>query len=144
METETPCLVIDKQMDLDKGVFTNDKQAAFKDITNASPEEIKKMQADPQYRDKVLSVLSSDEDKKVAMNIINQGEAKPEDKMRENINHWGGSSHIMDELKAMKPEQLDGVKKAYQDKYGSSLEGDLYGKLGMVRGVKTRNKRPVF
>ncbi len=126
---ETGHLAIDKQMDLDKGVFSNDKQGAFKDIVNASPEEIKKMQSDPAYRDKVLDVLSNDEDKKVAINIIKQGEAKPEDQIRERINHWGGSSEIMNNLKTMKPEELESLKKSYQDKYGSSLEGDLYSKL---------------
>ncbi len=127
---QTGHLAIDQQLDLDKRTFANDKQAAFKDILNASPDEIKRMQTDSAYRDRVLNVLNDDQDKKVAINIVKQGEAKTEDRIRERINHWGGTSQIMDDLKKIKPEEVEALKKSYLEKYGSSLEGDLYGKLG--------------
>ncbi|HEY9681113.1 MAG TPA: FHA domain-containing protein [Oculatellaceae cyanobacterium] len=124
-------LDIDTKLQLDKGFFKNDHEGAFKDITGASPEELKRLREDPAYREKALAFLN-DDDKKIAQNVIDQGKMSPEDQIRQNIVHWGGSSDIMDQLRALKdhPDQLDKAKADYARKYGSDLEGDLISKLG--------------
>ena len=123
-------LDIDTKLQLDKGFFKNDHEGAFKDITSASPDELKRLQNDPAYREKTLGFLGA-EDRKIAQNVIDQGKMNPEDQLRQNLVHWGGSSDIMDTLRDLKehPDQLDKARTDYAKKYGTDLEADLLSKL---------------
>lgn len=125
---ETGHLPVELQMELNKGVFNDDEENAFKDIVNASDSEKARLKTDEAYREKVMGFLNDDE-REIADNVIEQGTMRPEDSIRGNIIGFGGSSDIVQTLKDVKPEELDKLKSEYARKYGSSFEGDLLDKL---------------
>ena len=121
-------LPLEWKVGLNQGVFSNDYKQAFEDLQQATPEEKKRLKEDPQYRQTVLGFMDANR-QQIALATINQTELKPEDNIRAAVVGWGGSADIVDELKRMKPEDLDKAKSDYATKYGSSLEGDLMHKL---------------
>ncbi len=126
---ETGRLPLEQKVILTQGVFSNAYKQAFEDLQHASPEEKQRLKDDPAYREKVLGYMD-DNRRQIAMATLDQTELKPEDNIRAAVVGWGGSSDIVAELKNIKPEDLDGVKRDYAAKYDSSLAGDLMGKLG--------------
>lgn len=122
-------LDLQTKLSLSRGVFSDDTDQIYSDLKNASPQEKLKLVADPNYQEKVLGFLG-DERKKVALAVVQQGEERPEDKIRSATIGWGGSNDIVSVLKGIKPAELESVKTEYARKYGSSLEGDLADKLG--------------
>lgn len=126
---ETGHVAIDVQMQLNKGTFNDDEQGFYKDILNANAEEKARIFSDEKYQDKVLGTLSQSE-REVALNILMQGEMKPEDKIRAQMLGAGtGEKEIKDILSTLSPEQKEQVKSAYAAKYGE-LNADLSDELG--------------
>ncbi len=126
---ETGHLAIDVQMELNRGAFNDDEQGFYKDILNANAQERARIFSDEKYQDKVLGSLSADE-RAVALNILMQGEMKPEDKLRAQMLGAGtGEKEIKDILSALSPEQKEQVKAAYAAKYGD-LNADLVDEVG--------------
>jgi hypothetical protein len=126
---ETGRLPLERKVALTRGVFSHEYKQAFEDLQRATPQEKQKLRDDPAYRDKVLGYMD-DNRRQIAMATLDQTELKPEDNIRAAIVGWGGSSDIVAELENIKPEDLERVKRDYTAKYGSSLAGDLIGKLG--------------
>lgn len=122
-------LSLQRKMNMNQGLFGADPKEAFKDIADATPEERSKLLTDSKYQEKMLGSLSK-ENLKVALKVAEQGDVRPEDKIYSAIKGWGGSSEIVQELKGIKPEELNRVREAYTRKYGSSFDGDLMDKLG--------------
>src|SRR5262249_35447196 len=75
---ESGHLPIEKQMALSWSGSDVDEHSVYKDILNAAPEEKERILHDPDYQDTVLGFLSSAE-RKVAINVLEQGEMRPED-----------------------------------------------------------------
>lgn len=129
---ETGHLAIDVQMQLNKGmavIGNDDEQGLFKDILNANSEERTRIFSDEKYQDKVLGSLSQSE-REVALNILMQGEMKPEDKLRAAMLGAGtGESEIKNVLTQLSAEEKEKVKSAYAAKYGD-LSADLVDELG--------------
>ncbi len=119
---------LETKISLDKGLFSNDYNAAFADLQSATPEEKTRLKTDAQYREQVIGFMSEDR-QKIAMATLDQKELQPEDQIRAAVLGWGGSADVVSTLKAVKPEDLDQLKQEYVTKYGSSLEGDVYNKL---------------
>lgn len=126
---ETGRLPLERKVALTQGVFSNEYKQAFEDLQQATPEEKQKLRDDPAYRDKVLGYMDENR-RQIAMATLDQTELKPEDNIRAAIVGWGGSADIVAELQNIRPEDLERVKRDYTAKYGSSLAGDLIGKLG--------------
>ncbi len=143
---ETGTVAADLRMQLNKGVINNDKDGSFKDILNVTPEERQKILKDKDYQEKVLGYLS-DDDRKVALAILEQGKAQPEDEIRAKLNHWGGSAEIMNTLREMKdnPQGIERMKEQYAKKYGHDLTADLIDKLSGAEKIEAETilKRPV-
>src|SRR5262249_4721780 len=88
------------------------------------------------YKNELLSGLN-DEQKLLVARVLMDGPVLPEDKIRMQINHWGGSSDIMATLKDMKEtgdyapiaEMKDAYARKYGDKHGGDLAAALVDKL---------------
>jgi hypothetical protein len=126
---ETGRLPLERKVALTEGVFSNAYKQAFEDLQKATPEEKQRLRDDPAYREQVLGYMDENR-RQIAMATLDQTELKPEDNIRAAIVGWGGSSDIVAELQSIRPEDLERVKRDYTAKYGSSLAGDLIGKLG--------------
>lgn len=126
---ETGNLPLDVKVSLNKGVFSDAYEQAFKDLQSATPEEKQRLRSDTEYRRSVIGWMDENR-QQIAMATLDQPSLRPEDNIRAAVVGWGGSSDIVNELKNIKPEELESVKAAYAAKYGSSLAGDLIGKLG--------------
>lgn len=137
---QTGKVPMELRMQLDKGVISNDKDGTFKDILNATPEERQKILKDKDYQEKVLGYLS-DDDRKVALSILEQGKAQPEDNIRAKLNHWGGSAEIMSTLRELKdnPQEIERLKEQYAKKYGHDLTADLIDKLSGAEKIEAEN-----
>lgn len=123
-------LSLETKLSLEQGVFSNDYDKINEDIKAATPEERARLQSDSTYREKVLGFMGKDR-QEIALAVAAQnGETKPEDRIRAATIGWGGSADIVNELKAMKPENLAKAESEYARKYGSSLRADLESKLG--------------
>lgn len=114
--------------ELYQGVFDDNEKGLYEALQNASPEDGAEIKADP---DGVLPFLS-EEERKVALNIVEQnGEMRPEDKLRASILGVGAdSAEIKKVLSELSPEQTEQVAEAYRIKYGSDLRGDLIDETG--------------
>ncbi len=121
-------LPLESKVGLNQGVFSNDYKSAFEDLQHATPEEKQRLKNDPEYRQTVLGFMDKNR-QAIALATLDQTELKPEENIRAAVVGWGGSSDIVDNLKQIKPEQLDQAKADYARKYGTSLEGDLMAKL---------------
>jgi YD repeat-containing protein len=105
-----------------------DQKAVYKDLVYLSPDDRKKLLADPAYCSSTLQIPNT-EDLKIAQSILKQGTIAPEDSIRMNIRDWGGGDEIMNTLQSIKPKDLAAVEKSYQTKYGGSLEDHVESKL---------------
>ncbi len=134
---ETGRLSLDTQKELSQGVFDDDEQGFYKDVLNlatskdaASQAEKERILNDKDYQDKVLGMLSDDE-RAVALNVLKQGEMRPEDVIRSHMLGAGtDEEEIKAELRKLSPEQLEQVKTDYARKYGTDLLADLKDELG--------------
>src|SRR4030095_4500530 len=106
------------------------------DLANATPDErhkdLAKIKTDEAYRNEILSNLRPEQQVQ-AVRLLEYGPVLPEDQIRMQMNHWGGSSEIMATLNEMKAKgdysAIAEMKNAYARKYGYSLEGELIDKL---------------
>jgi YD repeat-containing protein len=105
-----------------------DQKAVYKDLVYLSPDDRKKLLADPAYCSSTLQIPNS-EDLKIAQSILKQGTIAPEDGIRMNIRDWGGGDEIMNTLQSTKLKDLPAVEKSYETKYGGSMEDHVERKL---------------
>ncbi|HNB21011.1 MAG TPA: hypothetical protein PKZ32_01250 [Candidatus Melainabacteria bacterium] len=166
---ETGKLSVELQMDLNRGVFDDDEQGAYQDIQRASAAEKQRILTDKRFQDRVMGFLSDDE-RKVALASMEQGEMRPEDKLRSYQLGLGTSEAEIKETLAglndrtqLKAEgkseaeidqiiqqRLQKVRDEYARKYGSDLSADLISELGgkdqrqALRQVNGRDARAEF
>lgn len=126
---ESGHIPVEKMVALDNGMFSNDVKQAAQDLINATPEEKKRLETDSAFREQVLGFMN-DNQQKIVIAAMQQGELKPEDQIRAAIIGWSGTDDIVSTLKSVKPDQVEALKSAYAAKYGSDLDGDLLRKLG--------------
>ncbi len=134
---ETGNLPLDVQMKLNKGVFDDDEQGSYQDVLAlaertdpAAIEESNKILNDTEYQEKVLGHLN-EEEKKIAINVLEQGVMLPEDKLRSFMVGAGTSEEEIKEVLAkLTPAEKEQLKKEYARKYGSDLTADLLDELG--------------
>lgn len=116
--------------ELYKGVFNDDEQGVYDALKKGRGSEAdwKELIADPE---KTLPFMSKEE-REVALNIARQkGEMKPEDELRAAMLGAGtDEAKIKEVLQGIKPEDRQGLKDAYEKKYGTSLLGDVMDELG--------------
>ncbi len=116
--------------ELYKGVFNDDEQGVYDALKKGRGTEAdwKELIADPE---KTLPFMSKEE-REVALNIARQkGEMKPEDELRAAMLGAGtDEAKIKEVLQGIKPEDRQGLKDAYEKKYGTSLLGDVMDELG--------------
>ncbi|MBZ0187759.1 MAG: annexin, partial [Candidatus Obscuribacterales bacterium] len=114
--------------ELYQGVFNDDEKSLYESIAQASAADWQEIKADPKN---VLPFLS-DEERSVAVNIACQeGEMRPEDKLRAAVLGAGTDvTAIKAVLEEMTPAQLDVVKANYLSKYDSDLLADLMSEEG--------------
>src|SRR5262249_34632367 len=112
---ETGFLSLEIQGKLDKGIVSNEKEGAIKNVANIAQlaiaerakvqeaekngqcvdapatDERNKILNDKGYQDKALGFLS-DDDRAVALAVLKNPDGKihPEDSIRLKLNHWGG------------------------------------------------------
>lgn len=125
------------------------KKAVFEDVfmlakakDTASVEERKRFVEDKEYRNKVLASLPEDQ-RKVALNVITQGEVRPEDLARAYMLGLGPSKEeVQEAVKALDGKDNDSFKSEYARKYEHDLTEDFVDKLSgkderaMVREVR--------
>lgn len=113
------------------------KKAVFEDVFQlargtdaASIDERKRLIEDKSYQNKVLGGLPEDQ-RTLALNVIAQGEVRPEDLTRA---YMLGLGPTKDEVKAeiakLDPKANDTFKSEYARKYDSDVTEDFVGKLG--------------
>lgn len=145
---ETGSIPIERQMDLNRGVFDDDEQGAYRDIQNASGDEQQRILRDQAFQDRVLGFLSQDE-RKVALASMQQGEMRPEDKLRSyQIGMGTSEQEIKDtfaqltdrtalrqegkseaEIDEIVRTRVQRVQDEYARKYGADLSADLVSEL---------------
>lgn len=166
---ETGKLSIELQMDLNNGVFDDDEQGAYRDIQRASAAEKQRILTDRAFQERVMGFLSEDE-RKVALASMEQGEMRPEDKLRSYQLGLGTSeAEIKETLAALNDRtqlkaegkseaeidqiiqsRIQKVRDEYARKYGSDLSADLVSELGgkdqrqALRQVNGRDARSEF
>lgn len=166
---ETGKLSIELQMDLNNGVFNDDEQGAYQDIQRASAAERQRIITDKRFQERVMGFLSEDE-RKVALASMEQGEMRPEDKLRSYQLGLGTSeAEIRETLAALNDrtqlksegkteaeidqviqQRIQKVRDEYARKYGSDLSADLVSELGgkdqrqALRQVNGRDARSEF
>lgn len=153
---ETGRLPIDVQVELEKGHFNDDEHEIYKDIVGlatdkdpAAQNERQRLLSDLDYREKVLGALNDDE-KRVALYALMQGEMRPEDMLR---SYMVGAGTDQEEIKQLLAEikdpenykaqgltkdqidaaiaaKLEDIKDDYVKKYNSDLTYDLMDELG--------------
>ncbi|MBA3994795.1 MAG: hypothetical protein C0469_14850 [Cyanobacteria bacterium DS2.3.42] len=129
-------LPLEQLMKLNRGLISDNVQEAAKDVLSASPEEKERLRSDSGYRQQVLGFMRQ-EQQKIVLLALEQGELKAEDKIRASVLGWGGSSNILSTLASLKtPAEVAAVIGAYQKKFGndsknpdSAIEKDLRAKL---------------
>lgn len=125
------------KQELNTGCFDDDEQSTYSDMASLgkstdakSVEEKNQILSDRTYQDQVLGHLSEDE-RSVALNVLKQGELRPEDKVRSQMLGAGtGETEIKEALQKLSPEQKQLVKLEYAKKYGSEISVDLLDELG--------------
>jgi hypothetical protein len=129
---KTGKLSADLQLELNKGVISNDKVGTVKGLLNLPAEEKLAILTNPAYQQKALGFLS-DADRKVALSVLRNDDSQihPADEIRLRLNHLGGSDNIMDTLRQLKdnPTAVEQMKFEYAHKYSSDLTSDLLDKL---------------
>lgn len=136
---------------LNTGLFNDDEQGAYKDLTalasrkdDASIAERNRILNDAAYQEKVLGLLSDDE-KAVALNALIQGEMRPEDQIRSHMLGAGtDEEEIKEVLSKLTPEEKLEVARLYAIKYGSDLSADFVDELGGqdAKDVKRELQQP--
>ncbi|MBA4027309.1 MAG: hypothetical protein C0473_03610 [Cyanobacteria bacterium DS3.002] len=166
---ETGQLSAELRLDLSRGLFNDDEQGAYRDLQRVSDSDKQRILSDRAFQDRVLGFLSADE-RQVALASMQQGELRPEDKLR---SYQLGLGTSEDEIKATlgqlndrsqlrqegKSEQeidsiiqgrLQNLRTEYARKYGSDLSADLVSELGgkdqrqAMRQVAGRDARGEF
>lgn len=166
---ETGKLSIELQMELNNGVFDDDEQGAYRDIQRASAAEKQRILTDKRFQERVMGFLSEDE-RKVALASMEQGEMRPEDKLRSYQLGLGTSeAEIKETLAALNDRtqlkaegkseaeidqiiqgRIQRVRDEYARKYGGDLSADLVSELGgkdqrqALRQVNGRDARSEF
>lgn len=166
---ETGKISIDLQMALNNGTFTTDAQGSYKDIQRASADEKQRILTDKVFRDSVLSGLN-EEQKQITLASMQQGEMRPEDKLRSYQIGFGTSeteikqtfAELNDrsklqsegkseaEIDSIIAERLQTVRNEYARKYGTELSADLVSELGgkdkreVMRLATSRDARGEF
>ncbi|MBC7999289.1 MAG: RHS repeat protein, partial [Leptolyngbya sp.] len=166
---ETGHLSAELQMDLNRGIFDDDEQGAYKDIHNASDADKQRILTDKAFQDRVFGFLSADE-RKVALASMQQGEMRPEDKLRSYQVGMGTSeeeikqtfAQLQDrtalkaegksetEIDNIVQERIQTVRNEYARKYGADLSADLVSELGgkdkrqVMRLASARDARGEF
>ncbi len=142
---ETGHLPIEKQMALSWSASDVDEQGVYKDILNATPEEKERILHDPAYQDTVLGFMSSAE-RKVALNVLEQGEMRPEDMIyAQQLGLGSGEEEIKAALAEVPLQDRERVTTEYQRKYESDLSTDLLSELGgldQTQAVRLARKAP--
>lgn len=119
----------EKMTELSKGYFSDDEESTYEDIARSSKENRDRLLNDAAYRQEVLSHLNEDE-RKIALAAAEQGEYRPEDKIRSLFLGYGGGKDLVEILKSVPEDKLARMKADYATKYGTSFEADLMDKLG--------------
>lgn len=166
---ETGHLPTELQLDLNRGIFNDDEQGAYKDIQRASADEKQRILTDKAFQDRVLGFLSADE-RQVALASMQQGEMRPEDKLRsyqlglgtsedeikQTLSELNDRSQLTkdgkseDEIDAIIQQRLQRVRDEYARKYGADLSADLVSELGgkdqreALRAVNGRDSRSEY
>ena len=166
---ETGKLSIELQMDLNRGIFNDDEQGAYKDVNQANDAEKQRILTDKAFQDRVLGFLSDDE-RAITLNSMRQGEMRAEDKLRSYMVGAGTSEDEIkqvlgdiknrenylkagvpeDQVDAKIKEKLDEVKREYARKYGTDLSADLIDELGgkdlreVQRDINQRDARSEY
>ena len=145
---ETGRIPIERQMELNRGVFNDDEQGAYRDIQNADANEQQRILHDQAFQDRVMGFLSADE-RKVALASMQQGEMRPEDKLRSYQIGMGTSEQEIKDTFAQLTDRtklraegkseteiddvirtrLQRVRDEYARKYGTDLSADLVSEL---------------
>lgn len=136
---------------LNSGFFDDDEQGVYKDLTalasrkdEASIAERNRILNDADYQEKVLGMLSSEE-QSVALNALMQGEMRPEDQIRSHMLGAGtDEEEIKEVISNLTPEEKLEVARLYAIKYGSDLSADLLDELGEqdARDIKRELQQP--
>lgn len=146
---ETGTLSAEKQMELHNHTFNDDEQGAYQDIQNISDQDKNRLLTDKAFQDKVLGYLS-DSERQIALYAMQQGEMRPEDKIRSYVTGAGTSEdeikqvfeeihdrskyagqNLTDaEIDARIKQDLDNLKNNYATKYGESLTQRLFAEMG--------------
>lgn len=146
---ETGKLSAALQLDLSRGYFDDDEQGAYKDIQRASDTDKQRILTDKAFQDRVFGFLSADE-RKVALASMQQGEMRPEDKLRSYQVGMGTSEEEIkqtfaqlqdrtalkaegkseEEIDRIVQERIQNVRNEYARKYGADLSADLVSELG--------------
>ncbi|HEY9679679.1 MAG TPA: hypothetical protein V6C76_16875 [Drouetiella sp.] len=166
---ETGHVPTELQLDLNRGIFNDDEQGAYKDIQRASAEEKQRILTDKNFQDRVLGFLS-DSERQVALNSMRQGEMRPEDKLRSYQLGFGTSeteikqtlAELNDrtqlrkdgksesEIDSIIQQRLQNVRDEYAKKYGTDLSADFVANLSgkdlntALRDVNGRDTRSQY
>jgi YD repeat-containing protein len=166
---ETGHIPTELQLDLNRGIFNDDEQGAYKDIQRASGDEKQRILTDKAFQDRVLGFLS-DTERQVALASMQQGEMRAEDKLRSYQLGFGVSKEELkqtltelndrsqlkkegkseDEIDAIIQQRLQHVRDEYARKYGTDLSADLVSELGgknqreALRQVNGRDSRSEY
>lgn len=144
---ESGHLPIERQMELNKGVFSND-QKMYDDIRRADSGEQQRILQDQAFQDRVMSFMSTEE-RQVALASMQQGEMRPEDKLRSYQIGMGTSEQEIKETFAQLTDRtalraegkseaeiddvvrtrLQRVRDEYARKYGTDLAANLVSEL---------------
>ncbi len=133
---ETGHLSLEQKMKIHQEEETG-KKAIFEDVFQlaratdpASVEERKRLVDDKDYQEKVLGSLPEDQ-RKVAINVISQGEVRPEDLTEAYMLGLGPSKdEVTTTLAKLDPSANDQFKSEYAGKYDKDVTEDFVEKLG--------------
>ena len=85
---------VEKMAALERGLFSADAEKLFDHLKDVTPEEKQKLLTDTKFQDQVFSGLN-DEQRKIALAVVKQGDLLPEDKIRMNIIGWVGLQTLL-------------------------------------------------
>lgn len=135
-------MFIHKEEDMGKKAVFEDVFMLAKAKDPASVAERKRFVEDKEYQNKVLESLPEDQ-RRVAFNLISQGEARPEDLARAYVLGLGPSKEeVQEAVKVLDAKGNDNFKSEYARKYDQDITEDFVDKLSgkderaMVREVR--------
>lgn len=117
---ETGKLPIDKQVLIDKEYEGKHKKDVYDDLIK-NPDELKRLREDIKYQTETLKPLS-DPEREIALNVIEQGEVRPEDLARAAmIGKGADDSALLQVVNKGDQDYREALKVNYAHKYGEDL-----------------------